>query len=71
MKFAAALFDVLSFTIERIKGSFDADRCENIRRRLFGLFDDEQFNDAITLSTNDLFHVFSRFQKAADAFKGV
>ncbi|MDR2445468.1 MAG: DUF262 domain-containing protein [Spirochaetaceae bacterium] len=67
----AALFDVLSFTIERIKGSFNADRCENIRRRLFGLFDDEQFDDAITLSTNDLSHVSLRFQKAKDAFKGV
>jgi hypothetical protein len=67
----AALFDVLSFTIEHIKGSFDDARNENIRQRLFMLFDDEEFNSAITLSTNSLLHISIRFQKIEKAFKGV
>jgi hypothetical protein len=67
----AALFDVLSFTVEYIKGSFDDARCEDIRQRLFRLFGDEEFNSAITLSTNSLLHISIRFQKAAETFKGV
>jgi hypothetical protein len=67
----AALFDVLSFTIELVKGSFDEARSEDARQRLFRLFDDEEFNSAITLSTNSLLHISIRFQKVREAFAGV
>jgi hypothetical protein len=53
-----ALFD------EYIKGSLDNACCEDIRQRLFRLFDDGEFNSAISLSTNSLLHISIRFQRS-------
>jgi hypothetical protein len=67
----AALFDVLSFVIDLAEGTFDDARSEDVRQRLFKLFNDEEFDNAITLSTNSLLHVSIRFKKVQEAFKGV
>jgi hypothetical protein len=67
----AALFDVLSVTIGNLEKKLNEECKENIRQRLFVLFNDDDFNNAITLSTNGLRQVQIRFQKTYEAFAEV
>ncbi|MDR3338073.1 MAG: DUF262 domain-containing protein [Treponema sp.] len=67
----AALFDVLSHFFGNYKGELTEIQKEEIRKNLFNLFDDEEFINAITWSTNSLKQVKIRFIKIENAFKGV
>jgi hypothetical protein len=67
----AALFDVLSTTIGNLPYQYIKKYEENFRYGLQDLLDDEEFLDSITLSTNSLRNVRTRFEKIEELIKGV
>jgi hypothetical protein len=64
----AALFDVLSILVGNYKKEFTAAIKKRLQQKLTELLNNENFNNAITSSTNSLRQVKIRFEMAEDAF---
>jgi hypothetical protein len=67
----AALFDVLSVIIGNFQKPLDEKQKKTLYQKLLVLFSDDEFQNAITLSTNDLKRVRMRFKKVTESFQGV
>ena len=65
-----SLFDVLSYACARIPARRIHRDGDEIRTGVYGLFDDEEFLDAITSGTNSTLRVFTRFEKMLVVLEG-
>ena len=67
----ASFWDVMSTGLSRYPKPA-VERCHDpLRRRVFGLFNNEEFNIAITYGPNDARKVRTRFRLAQEVFEGV
>lgn len=67
----AALFDVLSTKMAVYQKSLKKLNIEQMREALLTLFENQQFNQSISYSTNSLRQVAMRFKMLDDAFEGI
>ena len=67
----ASFWDVMSTGLSHYTEDQVKSRAESLRQAIYGLFDDENFNQAITYSPNDTRKVRHRFQKACEIFEEV
>ncbi len=67
----ASFWDVMSTGLSRHPGDAVKRSHGPLRRRVFDLFDDEEFNDAITYGPNDARKVKTRFRLTQEVFEEV
>ena len=67
----ASLWDVMSTGLSRHAEAIVAGRSERLRREIFRLLGNEEFNTSITYGPNDARKVRTRFRLAQEVFEGV
>lgn len=67
----AALWDVMSTGLARYPLHVVEERSEDLRSAFYNLLEDEEFDAAITLSTNTVRNVIDRFSAATEMFVSV